>query len=234
MHDILDEYNLRDVFSIFPVGMPKDDDDGDEEEETNDDADNDESGDDDGDKSGSGGENSATDKPDTKRVKALSEEAKNHRLRAKKAEKDLAAAQAKLKEIEDKDKSEVEKLSGDLKEATEQVTKLSEKATKQARKLAFYDCGAAVQFRNPATALKLLDLSDVDMDDDEKDVLEAVKAKADALLKAEPYLAASGSGDEDEDDDDKVKTPNLGGKKTKKDNNVAALAKRYPALAGRQ
>lgn len=237
MQDILDKFNLTDVFAIFPVGMADDDEDGDE---GNDDGSDDGDGDEGENASGAGeGDTDAGDGTDSKgsgRIKKLSEEAKQHRLAKKAAEKQLADVQAKLKEFEDKDKSETEKLSGTVKELTEKNAKLEERANQQARKLAFYDSGAAKQFRNPATALKLLDLNDIEIDEDGEIDGDEIKKRAEALLKAEPYLAVSDSGDDGENsNDDLPDTPNVGGNKKKSGKKVdnAALAKRFPALAGR-
>lgn len=53
---------------------------------------------------------------------------------------------------------------------------------------------AAAKFRNPATAVRLLDLSGVKVNDDGSVDEAAVKAKLDELATAEPYLIDTGDG----------------------------------------
>lgn len=225
--DPIDIYNLRDCFSIFPVGMPDDADDDDENEDPDDDGAN---------SDGEGGDGGAgSNGTDTAEAKLRSEEAKKYRLERNEARKALEAAQAKVKEFEDKNKSETQRASDNEKAAMARAEKAEAALTIQARKLAFYDSGAAALFRNPASALRLLDLDDLELDDDGEFDEAEVKKRADALLKAEPYL---GVVSDDAGDPSKgkgtPKTPTPGQKNgSGKPTQADALAKKYPALRGR-
>lgn len=164
--------------------------------------------------------------PDKKR---LSEEAARHRVAAKSEKERADAAEAKLRELEDKDKSELEKVTRDRDELQGKVEKQSATIADQALRLAFFESGASALFKNPVTARKLLDLSALKADEDGQYDAKEVKALADALLKAEPYLAADGSGSEGSTESGG--SPN-NGRKTK-DADREALKKKFPALANR-
>lgn len=221
------KFDLRSAFiaALAPAGMPE----GDGGEGGEDDDDDDvEAGDQGG---GTGGDGTgADDKGDVKdpEKKRLSDEAAANRVKAKNLQKELDAARAKIKEAEDKDKSELEKAQSDLKEAQAKADKLASNNAIISKRLAFYDSGAAALFKNPKTALKLLDVSDLEPDDDGEYDNDEVKKRAEALLKAEPYLAAS-EGDGKDDDTPASGDPN-NKKKGDKAKNAEALAKKFPAL----
>lgn len=179
--------------------------------------------------SGSGGNTDIKD-PDKKR---LADEAAKHRTTAK-AERDRAnAAEKRLRELEDKDKSDLEKAQRDLTEAQAQVDKLTATVSAQAVRLAFFESGAGALFKNPAKALKLLDLDDLKPNEDGEIDAKEVKARADALLKTDGYLAADGSNDGG--DDKPGGSPNNGRKNRGKDSEASRqkLVSKFPALASR-
>ena len=178
----------------------------------------------------SGGGDSTVKDPDKKK---LADEAAKHRTTAK-AERDRAnAAEKKLRELEDKDKSELEKATRDLAEAQATNEKLQVTVTRQAVKLAFFESGAAAQFKNPAKALRLLDLDDLKPNEDGEMDVKEVKARAEALLKTDGYLAADGSNDGG--DGTPGGSPNNGrrGKKADEAATRQKLAAKFPALASR-
>lgn len=227
----MDVFDLRSAFTdIFNVSGAPDDEENKGEGEGGD-------GDDDG---GDGNEDDAgEDSGDGTKIKdpekkKLSDEAAKYRVRAKELADELAEKTKRLKEVDDKDKSELEKAQRDAKEALERAEKAEARALEREVKLAFYDSGAASLFRNPATALKLLDLGDLKPDDEGVVDNKEVRKRADELLKAEPYL---GKGDSDEDDDEPVKQASgrpTNGKSGKKDQlNKEVLAAKFPALRSR-
>jgi hypothetical protein len=171
------------------------------------------------------------DKVNDPEKKRLSEEAKKYRLQLREAEKKLEAQAQKEKEQADKDKPEVERLTGEVAELTKKLDKVSPLLESQAVKLAFYESGAAALFQKPNTALKLLDLSDIEVDEGEVDY-DAIKELADKLLADEPYLAASGGDDEDGDKEKEPSGRQTNGAKKKKGagTDFEALAKKFPAL----
>ena len=161
--------------------------------------------------------------------KKLSDEAAAHRVKAK-AEKERAdLAEAELKKLTDKDKSELEKAQRDLKETSEKLATATATIADQSLRLAFFESGASGLFKNPTSARKLLDFSSLKANDEGEYDPKEVKALADTLLKAEPYLAADGS--EGSSSTTSGGAPS-NGRKTK-DKDDAALKKRFPALASR-
>lgn len=233
VQDIIDQllppkFDLRSAFdaALAPAGMPEGDG-GDDDGDGGDDG----SGGDDKDDDGTGGAGDGKDTIKDPEKKRLSDEAAAHRVKAKEAQKELEKAQAKLKELEDKDKSELDKTKSDLEAANAKIAKLEAAQKTAAVKLAFFDSGAAALFKNPSTALKLLDLDGIEPDEDGEVDSKEIKKRADALVKEEKYLA---KGSDDDKDDDGDKPPSGGtnnGKRGNKDDlNKDALAKKFPAL----
>lgn len=200
----------------------------------------DDDGDGDGD-DGTGGAEGANGANNDSKVKdpekkRLSDEAAAARVKARDTQKTLDETLARLKEFEDKDKTETDLLKAAKEELETKVSSLSDTVQKQAVRLAFFESGAAALFRNPATALRLIDLKDIEIDDEGEADAKAIKEAADALLKAEPYLAAGGEDGEDDDDGSDANNgapsgrQTNGKRKSKDDLNQEALAKKYPAL----
>jgi hypothetical protein len=180
--------------------------------------------------SDSGDDDATIKDPDKKR---LADEAAKHRLTAKEQKSRADAAEKLLRELEDKDKSELEKAQRDLAEVQATVEKLQATVSTQAVKLAFFESGAASLFKNPAKALRLLDLDDLKPNEEGEMDAKEVKARADALLKSDGYLAADGSNDGG--DDKPGGSPNNGRKNRGKDAEATRqkLAAKFPALASR-
>lgn len=173
----------------------------------------------------------ATDDVKNPRLKELSDEAAKRRVEAK-AEKDRAdALAAKLREYEDKDKSELEKAQRDAKELGDKVETLEAQLSTAQLELSFFRSGAAAQLQDPADALKFLDLTSIKAGDDgtlpDKEVLAAVND----LLKRKPYLAKSPGDNGDGPDDPSGRTSNS--RKGKKDLDRQTLEEKFPALKGR-
>lgn len=208
---------------IWPIlGASKDDDDPDGDDPSGDDPDDDSDDEDTDDDSGSDEEIKDP------KVHKLSKENEKHRQRNNRLREENERMQARLKEIEDKDK-------GDLEKATESVTDLTTKnetlektVGEQALRIAFLE-DTSFKWKNPKTALRLADLSEVTIDDEGN--VEGLNEALKALAKDEPYLLA----DEDDDSDDgPPRKPSAGEppkrSKSKGQTDRSNLLKKYPAL----
>lgn len=230
LNDLLGLSRLSFAALLWSLGAEDDDDD---------DLDDDDDDDDGDDKPAAKGR-----KGEDPEIKRLRSESKKRRLALREAEKEKKELADRLKALEDKDKTDLERTSTELEDLRKQVDKLTPRLQESERKLKFFESGVAAQFQNPAHALKLIDVSDID-DDDPEALAEAIKEKAEALLKEAPYLKASAAGSGDGGNDGDGKTDGDGAKppstetgstsrgaKGKPDTN-ADLVKRFPALAGR-
>jgi hypothetical protein len=164
-------------------------------------------------------------------AKARSAEAAKYRTERNQYKADLEAAAKRLRELEDKDKSELEKAQRDLAEATKRAEAAEERADSFARENAVFKSGASGLTRDLDALTKFLDLSDLKPDDegayDQDEILKRVKE----LLDKKPYLkvdedSTSGNGEKDPSG-----RPANGSRKGS--GNDAALKKKFPALAGR-
>jgi hypothetical protein len=162
--------------------------------------------------------------------KKLHEEAAQWRIKHKDAEAQLTELQKQLRSFEDKDKTELDKAVRDRDEFKAALEKANDIIKQQAIKLAFFESGASAQFKNPATALKLLDLGDVKIEDDGTVDKEAVKKKADSLLKAEPYLSQDGSDSGSGNSGNQSSGRPANGRKSDEGLKLEELQKKFPAL----
>lgn len=159
---------------------------------------------------------------------SLTQENARRRTENKRLLKEKQDLEARLKEYEDADKSDLEKATGTVNELTARAEKAEGNVGRLTLENAFL-LDNTYDWANPKTALRLVDLSEVEIDDDGKvtGLDEALKA----LAESEPYLL-KGKDDEDEDDDEEK--PSAGqppkGKQKPGKPNRAALEKRYPAL----
>lgn len=115
--------------------------------------------------------------------------AKRHAAKALQLANEQMAA--KLKAVEDKDKTELERAQGDLKTATEQAEAL-QNTVKELRIQNAFLASNTHAWQNPDVARKLADLSEVVIDDDGK-VTGLDKALA-KLAKDHPYLLKPSAG----------------------------------------
>lgn len=123
------------------------------------------------------------------------EEMERQRERTRAADQRASKLEAELKQIRDKDLPEAEKIKRDLEEANAEREKLREDLKQNRLETAFLKDNK-YKWKNPSTALKLADLTNVEVEDDGK--VTGLTAALDALAKAEPYLIdADGSGDGD-------------------------------------
>jgi len=182
-----------------------------------------------GDESAPGSEDHSENDDDDKRdprIKELSDENARRRNEAKRLADELAKAQARLKDIDDADKSATERLESKIAEQDKRIEALVEANKELSIKNAFLADKKHV-WRNPDSALKLLDLGEVEIDDDGKitGLDKAIKKLADSdsyLLEPQDEdtgLPKQPSGDRTR------QTPTDKAKKTRDD-----LIKKFPAL----
>lgn len=162
--------------------------------------------------------------------------------RMKAADRNAAAAAAKLKELEEKDLSEQEKVAKRLPELEQQVTVLAEENKGLKAKVAFLE-SSTHSWHDPEAALKLVDLTGVYNDEGELDK-KALKKAMDDLAKEKTFLVkssadnggggkggqngASGNGSGQGSSGSNVGGGGRGGNGNGLDE--AALRKKYPAL----
>lgn len=116
-------------------------------------------------------------------------EADSLRERMRAADQRAARVEAELKQLRDKDVPEAEKLKRDFEESQQQVTKLQETNKNLALKVAFLSDNTYT-WHNPERALRLVDLSQVTIEEDGsvsglKDALKALATSDDYLIKKE-------------------------------------------------
>ena len=221
---------LDNGFLVYPIqgAEPKKDEDGDGEDEDEDE--DEDSGN--GSKGGADGDDDSDDEeeldPKDKRIRELSRENAKRRKRLKEAETAKTAAEAKVKEHEDKNKSDLEKATADLDAANAKIAQLAESNKKSVIERAFLRHNKH-KWHDPETALKLVDMSDVTVDDEGS--VEGMKEAVDALAKEHPYLLKK---DEDEEEGEGRPSGAAFGKNKKDDkgkqSDREALLKKYPTL----
>lgn len=230
-------FNPYDLRLLFPtleslrMAAPDEDDKGgkgeaDEDEEVEDD-------------SGSGGTGAGEadkkdDVGDLDKKRLSDEAAKWRRLRREeRLEKEKLAA--RLLEIEGKDKSDAEKLKGQLDTITTERDTLKETVDEQSRELAISRACRGKNVADEDMVGYFLDKDDVEYLDEDGEVADIGDA-VEALLKKRPALVATG-GDEDEDENEEEAKRQPSGRRTdgkqpKGGNGLdfATLAKKFPAL----
>lgn len=234
--EVVNAMDLRSAFNVtIPwAGMPEGDKDDNDDDNNDDDNDDDGGDEDDTDASGKGAEKpgDSIKDPEKKRLHDEAARYRNERNQLKKERDELAKFK---RENEDKDKSELQKAQRDLQEVTNERDELVSELSSAKLDLAFFKSGVAGQFRDPADALKFLDLKDIKVDDDGNVPEKDIKVAAEALLKQKPYLSRTDDDDSGDDGDEGKPSgrPNNGRKRSKDEANREALEKKFPALQGR-
>jgi hypothetical protein len=134
-------------------------------------------------------------------------QAARYRTRLREEERKNRELNERLKALEDKDKKPDEIAERDTREAREKAERLETRARQLTLENAFFRANT-VDWVDPADALKLVDLDEVDVDDDGTvDAVQLRKALR-ALAKQKPHLVkkAKASGGADEEDDDENET----------------------------
>jgi hypothetical protein len=189
---------------IWPImGAAPGDDEGGDDEGGDDESGDDEGGDDEGsDDEGSDDDDDDAEKERKRKAKANKDTERQRRIN-KKLQDDLDAANKRLKEVDDKDKDEVTRLTEAATEANEKL----EKAEARAQELALHNAflsDNSITWHDPQTALALVDLSDVEIDEDGE--VEGLEEALKDLAKKKPFLVKTTSDDDDEDEDPKKRT----------------------------
>lgn len=139
--------------------------------------------------SGTGGGSTGTGETDPDKLKAMLAASnadaaqKRHVAKALQLANDEMAA--KLKALEDKDKSELERAQGDLELATKRAAD-AEAVVQELRIANAFFTNNKHQWQNPDVARKLADMADVKIDDEGK--VTGLDKALDKLAKEHPYL----------------------------------------------
>lgn len=175
------------------------------------------------------GTNQGKDSTDSSAANEWEDKLKQQQARTQAADKRAAEAEAKLKQLLDKDLPEVEKLKRDYSDAQKQVESLTETNRNLALQVAFLTDNT-YSWHNPERALKLVNLEGVEIDADGR--VTGLKDALKALAASDPYLIKS-NGETDQGSRQGSTPPgnngNAGGGKPDR----KALAKRFPVMATR-
>lgn len=201
-----------------------------------DDADEDEPDDDEedpegSDKSGKGSDEDAEKDPQ-KKISALEDEKNRQYRRRKDAERERDDLKARLDALENKDKPETDLLKKENETLKSTNESLQTDLTGARLQIAFLQDNT-YEWHNPGRALKLADLSEVEIDDDGK--VHGLKAALDALVKTDPYLVKDKTTSKDDKDKTPPKsTPGQPKRKTNSDDKSkddrTTMSKKYPGL----
>ena len=112
-------------------------------------------------------------------------------------QKQLDDALARLKAIEDKDKSETERLAGQAQDASEKLAAAERRAADLALRLTVERTATKLGFHDPDDAFRLLDRKAVAMDDDGDPT--NVETLLKDLAKAKPHLVKADGADKKAD-----------------------------------
>lgn len=224
---------------IFPImgGSGEEDDANDDDNSGGDDDDDDDVDDEDdpegSDKSGKVSKKDSDDNDDRdpqKKIAALEDEKNRHLRRRREAERERDDFRARLEALENKDKPETDLLKKENETLKSTNESLSEDLRSARLQIAFLQDNT-YEWHSPGRALKLADLTDVEIDDD--GTVNGLKAALDALAKSDPYLVkAKDEKSKDEDKDQPKKTGDKPKSKQKKDDpsDRKTLATKYPGL----
>lgn len=175
---------------------------------------------------GADGGTSTTDDSTSKdpKIHELSQENARRRNENKTLRQQLEAANVAKKALEDKEKSDLDRVTGDLEAATAKSTALETRLRDLALENAFLASNKH-QWRDPKIALRLADLSEVKIDDEGE--VEGLDKALDKLAKDHVYLLKP-KDDDDADSQSATGSKVKGGSSSTP--NRDALEKKYPAL----
>jgi hypothetical protein len=171
-----------------------------------------------------------------KKIVALTEEKDRHFAARTEAERQRDELQTRVDEIERKDKSDLENAQTDLKKAQETITAKDETIRRLTVQNAFY-AHADVVWHDPADALRLVDLSEVKIDEKTGEVTnpETLKAAIKKLADDKAYLVKTDDSKSGGSSKDGKKPPATGKPPADKTQDEKAaqdaqLRNKYPAL----
>jgi hypothetical protein len=169
------------------------------------------------------------------KIEDLEQEKERHYRRRKEAEQEADRLRKELDELKGKDTPEQEKLQNRVTELETSLTATQESLEAAHLENAFLKDNTFT-WHNPGRALKLADLSKVEIDDD--GTVHGLKEALEKLAKSDPYLIKQ-EGESTKDSKDKKDLPNTGDPKNKskkdkvdesKDTARSKLVQKYPAL----
>jgi hypothetical protein len=169
-----------------------------------------------------GGQSDATDETVSKSELIKQQE------RTRAADERAAKVEKELKQLRDKDLPEQEKLARDYEEATKQVDALRATNGELSLKVAFLEDNA-YKWKNPKAAMKLVDLSQVKIEEDGS--VSGLKDALKALATSDPYLLEPKT--EKEPDKPGSTAPGNNGATGGTKPNVKTMAARIPAMGTR-
>lgn len=161
--------------------------------------------------------------------KTYSEEEFNSlRERMRAADQRASQFEQELKKLRDKDLPEVEKLKRDFQEASERAAKAEQELAKARIENAFL-ADNTYKWRNPATALRLLNTDKITIDSD--GTVTGLRDALDELAKSDPYLLDDVKDTKKETKPGTAPANNGSAGGNKPDRN--AVTRRFPALRTR-
>jgi hypothetical protein len=184
-----------------------------------------------GDDAGSGGEGDGASGP---KSTYTAEEFEALRRRMQAADRKASAAESKLAELDKAKLGEKERAERERDEARQASEALADKLRDQSRKIAFLSSNKYT-WHDPESALLLVDMSDVEIDDDGK--VTGMEAAIERLAKSKPFLLKA-KEEPKKEEKEKPKGPSGSSPTPKADGNGkgdrrAVLEAKYPALGGR-
>lgn len=148
------------------------------------------------------------------------------RMRA--ADQNKAKAEAELKQLKDKDIPALEKAQRDLTEATAKAEK-AEQELRDSRIHNAFLSDNKYEWHDPKTALKLADLSNVEVAED--GTVRNLAPALEALAKSHPFLLKPKT--EEQQPKGSTGAPGSGGRQPDGKMDASAMARRFPALRSR-
>jgi chromosome segregation ATPase len=166
-------------------------------------------------------------KPEAKYTEADMEALRN-RMRA--ADQNSAKFQTELQQIRDKDLPALEKLNRDLSAISQERDRLKADVDKSRLENEFLK-NNKFKWKNSAAALKLADLSNVEVHEDGS--VTGLDRALDALAKTDPYLLDKSEEDKGTETTGSTGVPGTNGRKGETGTDLKKLAVRMPALRSR-
>jgi predicted RNase H-like nuclease (RuvC/YqgF family) len=179
--------------------------------------------------SGEGTQSGTQTTTDTADLERRAAEADSLRERMKAADKRAADFEARLKQLTEKDMPEAEKLKRDFEDAQKQVETLRDTNQQLALQVAFLSDNTFT-WHNPERALKLVDLSQVEIDSAGK--VSGLKEALKALATSDPYLIKQSVKEEENKTPPGTSPGNNGSSNTGKPK-TGTLSTRFPVMRTR-
>jgi hypothetical protein len=171
--------------------------------------------------------NSGTTETSNEAAESAKREAESFRERMKAADQRAAKFEAELKQLRDKDLPDQEKLARDFQEVTQERDTLVETNKSLALQVAFLSDNSFT-WHNPERALKLADLSNVEVGADGK--VTGLKDALAALAKSDAYLLKQEKEPEEEEKKPPTTAPGTNGASGTTKPGAKSLTTRFPAL----